>query len=77
MARRGSVRTHRGRRRRRCGPQIRWRSRDPFARVIGPFLVAATLIVAVRLPDLGRLLDDLFGNSVLPWILGAMMLAWR
>lgn len=45
-----------------------------FARVIGPFLVAATLIVAVRLPDLGGLLDDLFDNSVLPWILGAMML---
>ena len=31
-----------------------------FARVIGPFLDAATLIVAVRLPDLGGLLDDLF-----------------
>jgi hypothetical protein len=45
-----------------------------FARVIGPFLVAATAIVAVRLPDLSGLLDDLFGNSVLPWILGAMML---
>ena len=45
-----------------------------FARVIGPFLVAATLIVAVRLPDLTGLLDDLFGNTVLPWMLGAMML---
>lgn len=45
-----------------------------FARVIGPFVVAATLIVAIRLPDLTGLLDDLFGNSVLPWILGAMML---
>jgi hypothetical protein len=45
-----------------------------FARVIGPFVTAATVIVAVRLPDLGALVDDLFGNSVLPWILGAMML---
>jgi hypothetical protein len=45
-----------------------------FARVIGPFVFAATLIVAVRLPDLTGLLADLFGNSVLPWILGAMML---
>jgi hypothetical protein len=45
-----------------------------FARVIGPFVTAATLIVAIRLPDLGGLVDDLFGNAVLPWILGAMML---
>jgi hypothetical protein len=46
-----------------------------FARVIGPFVTAATVIVAVRLPDLGTVVDDLFGNAVLPWILGAMMLA--
>jgi len=45
-----------------------------FARVIGPFVTLATLIVAIRLPDLTGLLDDLFGNAVLPWILGAMML---
>jgi hypothetical protein len=45
-----------------------------FARVIGPFVALATLIVAIRLPDLTGLLDDLFGNAVLPWILGAMML---
>lgn len=45
-----------------------------FARVIGPFVVAATLIFAVRLPDLTGLLDDLFANRALPWILGAMML---
>jgi hypothetical protein len=45
-----------------------------FARVIGPFVAIATLIVAIRLPDLTGLVDDLFGNSVLPWILGAMML---
>ncbi len=46
-----------------------------FARVIGPFVAAATLIVAIRLPDLTGLLDDLFANAVLPWVLGAMMFA--
>src|SRR6185437_9937133 len=45
-----------------------------FARVIGPFLVAATLIITIRLPDLDGLVHDLFSNSVLPWMLGAMML---
>jgi hypothetical protein len=45
-----------------------------FARVIGPFLVAATVIIAIRLPDLDGLLHDLFSNAVLPWMLGAMML---
>ncbi|WNG90961.1 hypothetical protein [Mycobacterium sp. ITM-2016-00318] len=33
------------------------------------------MVVAVRLPGLGTVVDDLFGNAVLPWILGAMMLA--
>ena len=46
-----------------------------FARVIGPFVACATVIVAIRLPDLGDVLDGLFGNAVLPWILGALMLA--
>jgi hypothetical protein len=45
-----------------------------FARVIGPFVALATLIVAIRLPDLTGLVNDLFANAVLPWILGAMML---
>jgi hypothetical protein len=46
-----------------------------FARVIGPFVALATLIVAIRLPGLTGLLGDLFANAVLPWILGATMLA--
>jgi hypothetical protein len=46
-----------------------------FARVVGPFLVAVTLIIAIRLPDLTGLVNDLFSNSVLPWMLGAMMFA--
>jgi hypothetical protein len=45
-----------------------------FARVIGPFVVFATLIVAIRLPDLTGVVNDLFANAVLPWVLGAMML---
>jgi hypothetical protein len=45
-----------------------------FARVIGPFVALATVIVAIRLPHLTGLVNDLFANAVLPWILGAMML---
>src|ERR1700742_5051779 len=45
-----------------------------FARVIGPFVALATLIIAIRLPSVTGLLDDLFANAVLPWILGALML---
>jgi hypothetical protein len=54
-------------------PEARLRTRS-FARVIGPFVASATLIVAIRLPDLTGLVDDLFANAVLPWILGALML---
>ncbi|MDV3129604.1 hypothetical protein M1247_32195 [Mycobacterium sp. 21AC1] len=45
-----------------------------FARVLGPFVATATLIIAIRLPDLTGLLGGLFDNAVLPWILGAAML---
>jgi hypothetical protein len=45
-----------------------------FARVIGPFVAVVTVIVAIRLPDVTGLVDDLFANTVLPWMLGAMML---
>jgi hypothetical protein len=54
-------------------PEAAQRTRA-FARVIGPFVALATLIVAIRLPGLTGLLDDLFANAVLPWIVGAMML---
>jgi hypothetical protein len=43
--------------------------------VIGPFVALATLIIAIRLPNLTGMLDDLFANAVLRWMLGAMMLA--
>jgi len=49
------------------------RRTSAFARVIGPFVTAATLIVAVRLPGLTDVVTDLFGNAVLPWLLGATM----
>jgi hypothetical protein len=45
-----------------------------FARVIGPFLALVTLVIAIRLPEVTGLVDDLFANAALPWILGAMML---
>src|SRR5882672_9826638 len=45
-----------------------------FARVIGPFVAVVTVIIAIRLPDVTGLVDDLFANTVLPWMLGAMML---
>ena len=45
-----------------------------FARVIGPFVAVVTAVIAIRLPDVSGLVDDLFANAVLPWMLGAMML---
>lgn len=45
-----------------------------FARVLGPFVAVATLIIAIRLPSLTGLLNGLFDNAILPWILGAAML---
>lgn len=45
-----------------------------FARVLGPFVAVATVIIAIRLSQLGDLLSDLFTSGTLPWILGAAML---
>lgn len=46
-----------------------------FCRVLGPYEAAVTMIIAIRLPDAQNVVDDLFANQALPWILGAMMLA--
>ena len=54
-------------------PEARQRTRA-FARVLGPFVAVATLIIAIRLPQLGDLLSNLFTSGTLPWILGAAML---
>jgi hypothetical protein len=43
--------------------------------VLGPYEAIVTLIVAIRLPHLDDVLGDLFTIGVLPWVLGAMMLA--
>jgi hypothetical protein len=54
-------------------PEARHRTRV-FARVLGPYVAVATLIIAIRLPQLGDLMSDLFSSGTLPWILGAAML---
>jgi hypothetical protein len=54
-------------------PEARQRTRV-FARVLGPFVAVATVIIAIRLSQLGDLLSDLFTSGTLPWILGAAML---
>lgn len=45
-----------------------------FARVIGPYVAIVTLIIAIRLPGFQEMGEDLFGNEILPWALGGMML---
>jgi hypothetical protein len=45
-----------------------------FARVIGPYVAIFTIVYAIRLPDLHRLIDDLFAQPVLVLLLGALML---
>lgn len=51
--------------------QLRTRA---FARVIGPFVAIVTTIVAIRLPDAMPMVDNLFANPALVWMLGAFML---
>jgi hypothetical protein len=53
-------------------PEAARRTRS-FARVLGPFIAIATLIVAIRLPNLTGVANDMFANEALPWILGAIM----
>jgi hypothetical protein len=51
--------------------QLRTRA---FARVIGPYVATFTTLYAIRLPDLLDLVNDLFAQPVLVWLLGALML---
>ncbi|MEV0951284.1 hypothetical protein [Promicromonospora sp. NPDC050249] len=51
--------------------QLRTRA---FARVIGPYVATFTILYAIRLPDLIWLVDDLFSQPVLVFMLGALML---
>ncbi|MFD9963583.1 hypothetical protein [Amycolatopsis sp. NPDC058986] len=45
-----------------------------FARVIGPYVATFTIVYAIRLPALIGLVDELFAQPVLVWLLGALML---
>jgi hypothetical protein len=46
-----------------------------FARVIGPYVATFGIVYAIRLPELSGLVEDLFGQSFLMLLLGALMLA--
>ena len=47
-----------------------------FARVLGPFLVIAPTIVAIRSTeiDISAIVEAFFANPALPWLAGALML---
>ena len=45
-----------------------------FARVIGPFLVIVPSIIAVRAPKMGTFLSGFFGNGVIVWFAGGLLL---
>lgn len=45
-----------------------------YARVIGPYVAVITTVLAIRLPELIGLANDLFAQPVLAWMLGALML---
>jgi hypothetical protein len=45
-----------------------------FARVIGPFLVIVPGIIAMRAPNMGTILSGFFGNEVIVWFAGALLL---
>lgn len=46
-----------------------------YARVIGPYVAVFTAVIALRLPDMTAVVDDLFAPPLMVWMLGAMMLA--
>jgi hypothetical protein len=46
-----------------------------FARVIGPYVATFGIVYAIRLPELSGLVEDLFAQSFLMLLLGALMLA--
>jgi len=52
-------------------PESRARTRA-FARVIGPFVLIVTTIIAVRLPEMGDL--DFFAQPIIVWMMGALLL---
>jgi hypothetical protein len=57
-----------------ASPEAQRRTRA-FARVIGPYVATFGIVYAIRLPDLGGLVGDLFAQTFNVLILGALMLA--
>jgi hypothetical protein len=57
-----------------ASPEAQARTRN-FARVLGPFMTIVPATVAIRADELGRMsLEGFFGNPVLVWVLGGMLL---
>ena len=54
-------------------PQSQARTRA-FARVLGPWLVIAPGIIAVRAPDMAALAADFFRSDLFVWFAGALLL---
>jgi hypothetical protein len=57
-----------------ASPEAQRRTRA-FARVIGPYVATFGIVYAIRLPDLGGLVGDLFAQTFNVLMLGALMLA--
>lgn len=45
-----------------------------YARIIGPWLVIVPGAIALRAPEMGTFVSEFFGNSMLVWFSGAMLL---
>jgi hypothetical protein len=54
-------------------PESQSRTRA-FARVMGPWLVIAPAIIALRAPDMGALASDFFKSDLAVWFTGAWLL---
>ncbi len=55
-------------------PEAQAKTRN-FARVLGPFMTIIPATVAIRADELGQMsITGFFGNPVLVWVLGAMLL---
>jgi hypothetical protein len=50
------------------------RRTEAFARVIGPYVVIFTGVIAIRLPQTTDIIDSLFASSFNLWMLGALMI---
>ncbi|WP_245908996.1 hypothetical protein [Mycobacterium neglectum] len=53
--------------------QVQQRTRM-FARVLGPFFTIVAIVVALRAPDMRRLLSEFTASDLWPWVTGAFIL---